>query len=194
MHNIICLENEWLFNSQKRSNRFNLETKSILDCIENFYGCDVIHRSILSKENLQYYMKFFTKDKRIFNKYNIIYFACHGWNHSLSLEGENGEEAIDLDELAEAANGFFKDKIVHFSACRTLSSENAALNFKEKTGARLVSGYKTTVDAMKSTIADMAYLNDLMQIRNVGIMLNEDKSRFWKTYESLLEELNFVIL
>lgn len=28
MHNIICLENEWLFNSQKKDNQFNLETKT----------------------------------------------------------------------------------------------------------------------------------------------------------------------
>ena len=192
MHNIICLETEWLFNN-KKNNQFNLDTKSILNCIENFYGCNIIHRSILSKDNLQYYMNFFVNHKQKFNKYNIIYFACHGWNHSLSLEGNGGEE-YDLEELADTSNGFFKNKIVHFSSCRTLSNENAALTFKEKTGARLISGYKISVDPMKSTIADMAYLNDLMQIKNVGIILNEERSRFWKTYESLLEELNFVIL
>lgn len=192
MHNIICLENEWLYNSQKKENQFNLETKFILDCLKNFYECSVIYRPILSRDNLQYYMNFFSKNRRKFNKYDIIYFACHGWNHAISLEGEDGN--IDLLELAEESNDFFRNKIVHFSSCRTLSNENIALKFKEKTKARLVSGYKISVDPMKSMIADMAYFNDLMQIKNVGMVLNEGKSRFWKTYESLLSELTFVVV
>ena len=137
-------------------------------------------------------MNFFSKNRRKFNKYDIIYFACHGWNHAISLEGEDGN--IDLLELAEESNDFFRNKIVHFSSCRTLSNENIALKFKEKTKARLVSGYKISVDPMKSMIADMAYFNDLMQIKNVGMVLNEEKSRFWKTYESLLSELTFVVV
>lgn len=63
---------------------------------------------------------------------------------------------------------------------------------KKQTGAKLVSGYKLSVDAMKSAIADLAYFNDLMHIKNVGIMLNEDISKFWKTYRSLLDELKFI--
>lgn len=157
MHNIICLENEWLFNSQKKDNQFNLETKHLLNCLSNFHDCNFIHRSVLSKEDLIYYMNFFTNDKRRFNKYDIIYFACHGC-----------------------------------SACRTLANEAAALDFKKQTGAKLVSGYKLSVDAMKSAIADLAYFNDLMHIKNVGIMLNEDISKFWKTYRSLLDELKFI--
>lgn len=45
---------------------------------------------------------------------------------------------------------------------------------------------------MKSAIADLAYFNDLLHIKNVGIMLNEDISKFWKTYRSLLDELKFI--
>lgn len=192
MHNIICFENEWLFNSQKENNRFNLETRLILDCLKGFYDCNIIHRSVLFKEDLLHYIKFFTKDKRKLNKYDIIYFACHGRDHTISLEGDGGD--IDLLELADISNGLFKNKIVHFCSCRTLANENIALDFKDKTGAKLVSGYKSTVDAMKSAIADMAYLNDLMQIKNVGMVLNEEKSKFWKTYQSLLSELNFVVV
>ena len=190
MHNIICLENEWLFNSQKKDNQFNLETKHLLNCLSNFHDCNFIHRSVLSKEDLIYYMNFFTKDKRRFNKYDIIYFACHGWNHSLSFEGQDGN--LDLSELADISGDFFTNKIVHFSACRTLANEAAALDFKKQTGAKLVSGYKLSVDAMKSAIADLAYFNDLMHIKNVCIMLNEDISKFWKTYRSLLDELKFI--
>lgn len=188
MHNIICFETEWLYNSHK-GNQFNLETKLLLDCLRNFYKCDIIHRHILYREDLQYYMDYFTKDKRKFNKYDIVYFSSHGWNHTLSLEGENGD--IDLIELADINKDFFANKIVHFSSCRTLANKNLALRFKEQTGAKLVTGYRSSVDAMKSAIADIAYFNELMHIKNVGIILNET-SKFRKTYKSLLEELKFI--
>ena len=74
---------------------------------------------------------------------------------------------------------FFSSKIVHFSSCRTLTNEKVALEFKS-----------SSVDAMRSAIADMAYFNELMHIKNVGVILN-DTSKFCKTYKSLLEELKF---
>ena len=188
MHNIICFETEWLYNNNK-GNQFNLETKLLLDCLSSFYNCDIVHRHILSRENLQYYMDYFTSDKRKFNKYDIVYFSFHGWSHSLSFEGENGD--IDLMELADINKDFFAGKIIHFSSCRTLGNENVALEFKKQTEARLVTGYKSSVDAMKSAIADLAYFNELMHIRNTGIILNET-SKFRKTYKSLLEDLKFI--
>ena len=187
MHNIICFETEWLYNS-RNGNRFNLETKLLLDCLRNFYDCDIIHRPILSKENLQYYMNYFTA-KRKFDKYDIVYFSSHGWNHTLSLEGEYGN--LDLMELADMSKDFFINRIVHFSSCRTLANENLALRFKEQTGAKLVTGYKSSVDVMRSAIADMAYFNELMHIKNTGIILNET-SKFRRIYKSLLEELKFI--
>lgn len=188
MHNIICLENEWLFNSRK-GNQFNLETKLLLDCLKNFYNCNIIHRHILTRENLQYYMDYFARDKCEFKftKYDIIYFACHGDSHAISLEGED----VDLTQLAEMNRDFFANRIVHFSACRTLVDENVALEFKELTRAKLVTGYKISVDAMRSAIADMAYFNELMHLKNVGMILNK-KSKFWRIYESLLQELKFI--
>lgn len=189
MHNIICFETEWLYNSHK-GNQFNLETKLLLDCLRNFYKCDIIHRHILYREDLQYYMDYFTTKRKFakFDKYDIIYFACHGRNHTISFEGEN--DGIDLMELAAMNKIFFSSKIVHFSSCRTLTNEKVALEFKKQTGAKLVTGYSSSVDAMRSAIADMAYFNELMHIKNVGVILN-DTSKFCKTYKSLLEELKF---
>ena len=54
-----------------------------------------------------------------------------------------------------------------------------------------MTGYRSSVDAMKSAIADIAYFNELMHIKNTGIILNET-SKFRKTYKSLLEELKFI--
>lgn len=187
-HNIICFEAEWQYNEQPKENRFNLSTAPMLNCIKEYHGCSTIYRSVLTIDNLLHYIEHFRK--RTFQKYDIVIIACHGWNHAISLEGQDGY--IDIIDLANKSKGFFKDKIVHFSACRTMANEEIARQFKELTGAKLVSGYQLSVDPMKSCIADMAYLNDLMLLTRVGIITNKSRSNFRKTYHSLLEELRFI--
>lgn len=104
---------------------------------------------------------------------------------------EDGD--IDLDTLADMAADFFEGRIVHFSSCKTLGNPEVAQRFKSRTKAKLISGYTKSVDAMKSAIADMALFNDLMYItRNYGLITNEERSTFRRTYHSLLEELGFV--
>lgn len=188
-HNIICLEAEWQFRDDK--NKFCLNTEPLLHWLKEFYGCEVIYRHILTKEDLRYYLHYFSTHKREVKGFDIVYIACHGWHHSISLEGEDGD--IDLCELSEMANGFFEGKIVHFGSCKTLANESQAIEFKNTTGARLVSGYQVSVDAMTSSIVDVAYFNEIMQLQNVGILANELYSKFWSSYKSLLEDLKFKV-
>ena len=188
-HNIICLEAEWLYNSGKKENRFNLKTEPLLNWLKEFHQCDVIYRHILHKADLQHYIEYFPPTKRDFKNYEIIYIACHGNEATIHLEDGN----IDLDTLADMAGDFFEGRIVHFSSCDTLANPDAARRFKSRTKAKLVSGYTKSVDAMKSAIADMALFNDLMYItRNYGLITNEERSSFRKTYRSLLDDLGFV--
>ena len=121
----------------------------------------------------------------------IIYIACHGWHHAISLEGEDGQ--IDLSELSTMANGFFENRIIHFGSCKTLANSTEATKFKEACGARLVSGYEICVDAMTSAIADAAFFNEIMNYQNIGIFKNETTSIFRKRYESLHKELKFCV-
>lgn len=188
-HNIICLEAEWLYNSCKKNNRFNLKTEPLLNWLKEYHQCDVIYRHILYKADLLYYLDYFRPTKREFKNHEIVYLACHGNEATIRLEDED----VELDDLAEIAGNFFEGRIVHFSSCNTLANPDAAMRFKVKTKAKLVSGYTKTVDAMKSAIADMALFNDLMYItRNFGLITNESRSSFRKTYRSLLDELGFV--
>lgn len=154
-HNIICLEAEWLYNANKKKDRFNLKTEPLLNWLKEFHHCDVIYRHILHKADLQHYLNFFQPTKRNFKNHEIIYIACHGNEASIHLE--DGD--IDLETLADMAGDFFEGRIVHFSSCKTLANPDIAQNFKAKTKAKLVSGYTKTVDAMKSAIADMALFN-----------------------------------
>lgn len=188
LHNIICLEAEWEYRNAK-SNKFSLNTEPLLNWLRTFHGCDIVYRHILNKQDLQYYLNYFASHKREFNKYDIIYIACHGWHHAISLEGEDGQ--IDLSELSTMANGFFENRIIHFGSCKTLANSTEATKFKEACGARLVSGYEICVDAMTSAIADAAFFNEIMNYQNIGIFKNETTSKFRKRYESLHKELKF---
>lgn len=188
-HNIICLEAEWLYNSCSKDSRFNLKTEPLLNWLKEFHHCDVIYRHILHKADLQHYLNYFKPSKREFKNHEIIYIACHGNDSTIHLEDED----IELDALADMASNFFEGRIVHFSSCKTLADSEAAQRFKSRTKAKLVSGYTKSVDAMKSAIADMALFNDLMYItRNFGLITNNERSSFRKTYRSLLDELGFV--
>ena len=188
LHNIICLEAEWEYRNVKR-NKFSLNTEPLLNWLRTFHGCDIVYRHILNKQDLQYYLDYFASHKREFKKYDIIYIACHGWHHAISLEGEEGD--IDLSELKIMANGFFENRIIHFGSCKTLANPNEAIKFKEDCGAKLVSGYEISVDAMTSAIADAAFFNEIMNYQNIGIFKNDTTCLFRKKYESLLNELKF---
>ena len=188
LHNIICLEAEWEYRYDK-SNKFSLNTEPLLNWLRTFHGCDIVYRHILNKQDLQYYLDYFASHKREFKKYDIIYIACHGWHHAISLEGEDGH--IDLCELKTMANGFFENRIIHFGSCKTLANPDEAKRFKKDCGARLVSGYEISVDAMTSAIADAAFFNEIMTYQNIGIFKNEATSIFRKRYESLHNDLHF---
>jgi hypothetical protein len=151
-------------------------------------------------------MNYFNKSAFKSKKYPIVYISTHGLTSTICLEGvkedkrkkkqdeENDESKseIKLSELAKISNGFFKDRIVHFSSCLTLRNIDATLEFKQETGALYVSGYQKSVDAMRSVILDMAYLNAL-QCYHPNTLVKET-SRFQKRYCSLIEDLKFLII
>ena len=56
----------------------------------------------------------------------------------------------------------------------------------------MVSGYQISVDAMDSSIADIAIMNDLLSQEEFEVerYTNRD-SEFYKRYESLLDDLHY---
>ena len=190
--NIICFETEWLYNRHKKENRFNLNCQPILHCLKQYYGCDYIYRNVLRIDDLKYYMDYFNT-KSFKKKYPLIYISTHGWNHSISLEGEDPKDPlVDLHELAQLSRGFFEDRLVHFSSCKTLQNVNAAYCFKEESGAVLVSGYQKSVDAMRSVILDMAYF-DALQNYSASTLVKET-SLFQRRYGSLMKDLKLIFV
>lgn len=149
----------------------------------------MIYRKIRTKSDLKYYLDYFrTHEEEEFEKFDIIYFACHGEKKSLWIEGQT----IPLTTISRWAKGFFEDKILHFSSCRTMSNKIDSKRFKKDCKALMVSGYQVSVDAMDSSIADIAVMNDLLSQEEIDIERYTDtESEFNQRYESLLDALHF---
>ena len=188
-HNITSLETEWEYSERNPKNRFSLNTLPMLNWLREAYDCEVIYRKIRTKSDLKYYLDYFrTHEEEKFEKFDIIYFACHGEKKSLWIEGQT----IPLTTISKWAKGFFEDKILHFSSCRTMSNKIDSKHFKKDCQALMVSGYQVSVDAMDSSIADIAIMNDLLSQEDIDIERYTDKeSEFNQRYESLLDALHF---
>ena len=148
----ICLEAEWEYSEQNPKNRFSLNTLPMLNWLKEAYDCDVIYRRFRTKSDLKYYLEYFRAhakgddEEEDFNKYDIIYFACHGEKKSLWIEGKS----VPLTTLQKWAKGFFKDKVIHFGSCRTMSNKIDSKHFKRECQALMVSGYQKSVCVFRS--------------------------------------------
>ncbi len=193
-HNIICLEAEWEYSEQNPDKRFSLNTLPMLNWLKEAYDCEIVYRRFRTKSDLKFYLEYFRthskgdENEENFGKYDIIYFACHGGKKCLWIEGKS----VPLKTLAGWAKGFFNNKIIHFSSCRTMSNKIDSKHFKRDCQALMVSGYQISVDAMDSSIADIAIMNDLLSQEEFEVerYTNRD-SEFYKRYESLLDDLHY---
>lgn len=187
-HNIICLEAEWEYTDS--DNRFSLNTLPMLNWLKESYDCKVIYRRFRTRFDLKYYINYFRThaNDEEFGIYDIIYFACHGEKKCLWIEGRE----VPLTTLTNWAKGFFKDKVIHFGSCRTMSNRIDSKQFKRDCQALMVSGYQKIVDAMDSSIADIAIMNDLLSQEEFDVERYTDReSEFYQKYQSLLDDLDF---
>lgn len=183
-HGIICIETEWQIT--KKSHRLNLNSEPLMKYISEMYKIPYIYRRIATLSELQYYMKQFCK-KEYTSKYDILYFSFHGQTHTIHLEGEKND--ISLEELVEMGNTVFQNRYIHFSSCRTLlGSSSIAESFKERTGAKIVSGYKKSVDGNLSAILDIALLGEYIKHTRISVV----EKNMTKNFGELQKILGFV--
>lgn len=193
--NIICFDTEWRYNHHRKNEKFNLKCEHVLETIKAYHeNFNFEYEKFLTRDVLLHYMQQFSGN-RMKSRYQVIYISCHGEENTIFFEGEREEElkSISLDELVDFYEGFFEDRIVHFSSCSTLKDLEAAKRFKRKAHAKCVSGYQTDVDAMDSLILDMAYFNALQEYKTIGT-LKRSNSLFQQHYASLIDYLGFVIV
>ena len=152
-HGIICIETEWQLT--KKGNRRNLNSEPLMKFISESNKIKYIYKQVATRGELEYYLKQFRKKE--YSGYDILYFNFHGETHLIQLEGE--KEGLTLDELQKIGGNVFEDRFVHFSSCRTLlGSENDIERFKNESKAKIVSGYRKSVDTYLSAVHDIALI------------------------------------
>lgn len=186
-HNYFCIETEWYFSKLRVMDPFSSEP--VLQILENTYDSKYLYRRVATKSELKYVIG--RLKLKSFSDYDVVYLPFHGESNCIKLEGEGRSpknNLVSFEELAKIAEGAFENRIVHFSSCETLSSEEEVRKFKRITKAALVSGYTTTVDSMRSTIADLTYFDMLHRYAISGI-----KTAMPKYNQGICEELGFKI-
>jgi len=184
---IICIETEFKIIS-KRKDRIDMDTESLLRFMHEGHQIPFIYRRVATKGELEYYLHQFSRPEYMKN-YGILYFSFHGSTHSIYLEGDKIE--LSLSDLAELGGNVFENRLVHFSSCNTMLGSQAVIeNFKNETGAKLVSGYSKKVDAIKSAINDICLFDTFIRYKQTPSITN----RMETVYGGLSKELGFKII
>ena len=182
MNGIICIETEWQITTNR--NRRTLNTEPLMQYIHETYKVPYIYRRVATLEELKYYLSQFKKKE--YDKFRILYLNFHGATHSISLEGE--KDNLSLDQLLEVGGSVFENRLIHFSSCRTfLGTDMVAKDFKEKSGAIMVSGYTKSVPVDLSALHDIALIGELLNYTQKSAVLN----RLKKNFENLERTLGF---
>jgi hypothetical protein len=186
MKKIFCLETEWNFSETKRM-RDKSSILPLLQFLEESMDIEFIFRKVASREDLKYYL--YQLKYKTYKDFQIVYLAFHGNSKSIEMPSEPNNP-LTLDELSEISNNQFEDKIIHFGSCRTLNtSQKTIIDFKHQTGAKIVSGYSKSVDFMKSSILDFAYMSELASTQKLSTIENKME----RLYNNLMNDLGFKI-
>ena len=187
MKKIFCLETEWDLTKTKKM-RDKTSIQPLLTFLEQTEKIEYVFRNVASRSDLSYYLSHLKY--KTYNDFQIVYFAFHGNSKIIDIPSEPNNP-LTFSELAELSKGLLQDKIVHFGSCRTLNtSEQKIKEFKELTGAKLVSGYTKTIDFVRSSILDIAYFSELERTINLGTIENKMNKR----YGELMKDLGFKII
>lgn len=187
MKKIFCLETEWNLTKTKKM-RDKTSIQPLLTFLEQADGIEYVFRNVASRIDLNYYL---TQLKyKTYKDFQIVYFAFHGNSKTIDIPSEPNNP-ISFLELAEISNGLLQNKIVHFGSCRTLNTSDQKIReFKEMTGAKIVSGYTKNIDFVRSSILDIAYFSELKRIIKLGTIENKMNKR----YGELMKDLGFKII
>ncbi len=178
---IFCIEGNWAHSLKDKTS-----IKSALEFLEHNIDVKTIHKNSSTLDQFQELLN--TSMQRTYKQYGIIYLAFHG-NPGLLNIGKR--KKITLDEIAEMLNGRAVDKIIHFGSCSTLNINGWDLRrFWKQTGALAISGYKTDIDFVPSTILDIAFFDFCQKYRSIKSI----ETNFRKYYNPIAKKLGFKMI
>ena len=139
--------------------------RPVLQFLNDLEDLKFIHRDIGTPEELEFYVRKWTQAK--YSEYQVGYFSFHGSPGALWFP-DGRSAGISLDDLADWINGRAKDRIIHFGACSVMRLGDRRLReFRETTGARAVTGYRTDVDWLEAMAFDALMLGMLGRYRQI---------------------------
>ena len=167
--NIACLESLW---SKDIENR--LTVVPILDLLMKRTGTKSVLLTCNTLEELAFNLEFI-KGMR---GYGILYLAFHGYPGGIHLP----KMAINLEILAKLMRKRFRNWIVFFGSCQTLSvRKDRIARFMSSTGVKMVIGYKMEVDWLDSSALDLLVLDWLQLYKNMP--------KFWARFRKIYKDL-----
>lgn len=193
---ILCLETDWGINNSSRRLVDSATVKPLFDFISNcsYLNFKVTYKTVSTVEELRFLLSQMRKNQN--SDFDIVYFAFHGAKGKIQLfeakDVNTYSRLVSLEELSEMAEGCLSGKKVMFGSCSTLSAAESRINsFMEKTGATMVSGYKKSVDYVRSSILDLALISEIAVSRKQSS--DYLRQQLEKRYSGLMEELKMVI-
>ena len=117
--------------------RMQFGVATLLQTVRELSGLKLIRRDIGTAPELFYYVRKWTQQR--YQDYQVGHFGFHGKPGELWL---SGSAKVTLDELAEAIDGRAGGRIIYFSSCEIMSTDETVLRrFRERTGAEAVIGF-----------------------------------------------------
>jgi hypothetical protein len=153
--NIACIESLWNKNIEHP-----LSVSPILEISSRINLSKFIHLSCNTPEELAHHLNLLKKSRG----YGILYLSFHGKPGVIILDGTG----ITIEALGDFMGKAFKDWIIHFGCCETMRiGEKRKIAFMKQTRALMMTGYKTEVDWINSTVMDLLLLTYLLPRKNI---------------------------
>ncbi len=166
---VAYLESFWTYAIEDR-----LSVAPVLELLQKRNGT----RSVLLTCNTIDELKFNLDIVQHMRGYRILHLAFHGYPGGIYLP----DLEIDMESLATFMKKGFRNWIVFFDSCRTISvGKGRIFDFLSATDAKMVIGYKREVDWLEGAALDLLILN--------WLQFYKDMRKFWKRFRRAYKDL-----
>ncbi len=169
MSSIFCLETEWeqsIHDMKKESS-----VRPLLQYLNASEGIEFVFRQVATRAEFEYYLEHLSRLS--YQRFDIVYLCFHGMEGEIAFANR---ECISLLQIAEQFPKIFTERKVHFGSCNTLKvGKNIISEFKESTGAKLVTGYAKAVPYHNSFLFELWLMHLLTHHKSLGPIKLEAK-------------------
>lgn len=160
---------------------------TLLQTVRELSGLKFIRRDIGTAPELYYYVRKWTQQR--YREYQIGHFGFHGKPGELWLSGST---KVTLEELADVMDGRAGGRIIYFSSCEIMGTDDAVLRrFQERSGADAVIGF---LERVGGSLELPAFELLLLQALNDDVRMDAVEERIRRQHPYLCELLGLKII